>query len=153
MSQNAMFGMNQSENRGCTVCLLGLLQSLAKITTHSSWALQNICFICSALSFIYFLGADPGFVGNFIETRPPSLFAIQTQSCDNLVTIMLQLYLQWCLIKFKTNKQQEFLWLAHFKRCFVLIIKQTQAADATNQINTWHDFYLKGCMKLPISIS
>ena len=29
--------------------------------------------------------------GNFIETRPPSLFAIQTQFCDNLVTIILQL--------------------------------------------------------------
>ena len=74
--------------------------------------------------------------GNLITVRPPSLFAIQTQFCDNLVTIMLQLSSarddpRDPLASKQTNKkflsfQEDFLVSASLN-------KQNQADDATKQ--------------------
>ena len=74
--------------------------------------------------------------GNFIETRPPSLFAIQTQFCDNLVTIMLQFSsarddLRDPLASKQTNKK-----FLSFREDFTIstsLNKQNRADDAINQ--------------------
>ena len=73
--------------------------------------------------------------GNFIEARPPSLFAIQTQFCDNLVTIMLQLSsvsddLRDPLASKQTNKK----FLSFHEDLFdIHIIKPTESSRWRNK--------------------
>ena len=74
--------------------------------------------------------------GNFIETRPPSLFAIQTQFGDNLVTIMLQFSSAWDDLRDPLASKQTNKKFLSFREDFTIstsLNKQNRTDDAINQ--------------------